>query len=79
MVFGEERLFKTNVQLKYKFELYLRFLGEDSSGIKMRGVFPNLWRVNGTKVIGPQLVDEDHVYNISKIDYHKECVWLSPA
>jgi hypothetical protein len=40
MVFGEERLFATNAQLKYNHELYLRFMGEDPIGFKMRGVFP---------------------------------------
>jgi hypothetical protein len=45
MIFGEERLFKTNALLKYKCELFLRLMGKDSIGLKMHGVFPNLWKI----------------------------------
>jgi hypothetical protein len=76
MVFGEERLFKTNAQLKYKCELYLRFMGKDSSGLKMHRVFPNLWKGKGNKILGPQLVDEDGIYNIVRVDYNKGYIWL---
>jgi hypothetical protein len=77
MVFGEERLFKTNAQLKYKCELYLRFMGKDSIGLKMHGVFPNLWKVKDNKVIGPELVDEDSIYKITAIDYNKGYIWVN--
>lgn len=76
MIFGEERLFKTNAQLKYKCELYLRFIENDSIGLKMRGTFPTLWKVKDNKILGPQLVDEDGIYNIVGVDYNKGYLWL---
>jgi hypothetical protein len=78
MVFGEERLYKTNVRLKYRCEFYLRFLGNDSTGFKMHGTFPNLWKVTDQKITGPQLIDEDGIYNIARVDYNKNNIWLTP-
>ena len=78
MVFGEERLFKTNALLKYKCEFFLRFMGKDPSGLKMRGTFPKLWKVTADQILGPQLVDEDSVYDIVNVDYNKSNLWLIP-
>jgi hypothetical protein len=77
MIFGEERIFQTNAQLKYKYELFLRFMGKDSIGLKMHGIFPNLWKVKNNKFIGPQLVDVDGIYNILGVDYNKGYIWLN--
>jgi hypothetical protein len=77
MIFGEERLFKTNAQLKYKGELFLRFMGKDPRGLKMHGVFPNLWKVKNNNCIGPQLVAEDGIYHIVEVDYNKGYLWLN--
>jgi len=77
MVFGEERLFTANAQYKSKCELFLRFMGKDDLGLKMRGSLPKFWKVKDQEVIGPELAAEDGIYNIAAIDYNKGYIWVN--
>ena len=77
MVFDEERLFTTNVRTKNKYELYLKFIGEEAPGFKMQGVFPKLWKMKNSKVIGPELINEEGIYRITAIDYPKGFIWIN--
>lgn len=77
MIFGEERLFQTNLPENYQHELYLRFMGQDATGLKMRGIFPKLWKEKDNKVNGPELINEDGIYNIAAIDYNKGYLWVN--
>jgi len=77
MIFGEERLFQPNLPQNSQYELYLRFMGKDGVGLKMRGIFPKLWKVKDNKVIGPELINKDGIYNITAIDYNKGFIWVN--
>lgn len=76
MVFGEERLFLVKrTQLIDCF--YLRYMGQDSDGVKMKGNIPQLWVTKKNRVTGPKLYDEDQTrYAVNKIDYQKAIIWL---
>ena len=79
MVFREERLFTTDKKINYNCELNLQFLGKDTKGFKMHGIFPNVWKKDENGLSGPSLVDEESVYHIEDIDYNKGYIWLTPT
>lgn len=78
MIFGEERLFYIDTYPNEKYnELNLRSLDEDVIGIKTRGDFPKLWKTEtDNSVSGPQLFDDDYVYNVVKVDYGNKIMWV---
>lgn len=57
-------------------EICLKHLGMDDNGLKLGGDLPNLWEMEGEKLIGPELYDDDHQYEVVKIDYENGLIWL---
>jgi hypothetical protein len=57
MVFGEERLFIVNYPNVPPgiLEFFLRFLGKDQNGLKMKGNFSKVWTIKTGKFCGPLL------------------------
>ncbi len=78
MIFGEERLFIIEYPVSPPgiMEFFLRFLGMDQNGFKMKGDFPKVWSVETGKVCGPLLYEEDNIYEVVTTDYSKNLIWL---
>lgn len=79
MVYGEERLYL------YEYpdnppgfmEVFLRYMGKEKNGIKMKGNLPRIWTVTADEVLGPLLFDDDTVYEVSAVDYDNNFIWLN--
>lgn len=56
--------------------IFLTFLENDPSGMKMTGELPILWELLGSELIGPNLYDDDHIYKVKKIDYEQNHIWI---
>jgi hypothetical protein len=78
MVFGEEIHFLINEPSSAQnfSELFLKYMGIDKIGIKMKGTFLKLWFKQQSKVIGPLLYDEEHIYRVVAFDYDYGKLWL---
>lgn len=75
-----EVLFKIDADPKFNKEysegIHLKHLETDDIGLKMGGDLPNLWEINGDKLVGPELYDDDHQYKVLKVDYDNALIWL---
>lgn len=78
MVFGEEICFqiKDSARNQDISELFLRYIGMDNIGIKMKGTFLKLWSKRQNRVIGPPLFNEGHIYQVIDFDYDFGKLWL---
>ena len=78
MVFGEEIHFfiQDPASGQSLSDLFLRFLGIDQVGMKMKGIFARLWSKRRNKIIGPHLTDEEHTYRVIAFDYDLGKLWL---
>ncbi|HBF35888.1 MAG TPA: hypothetical protein DDW50_01030 [Firmicutes bacterium] len=79
MIFGEERLFIIEYPhvSSGMMEFILKFIEKDPCGIKMKGNFPKIWTIETEKVYGPLLFDEDNIYEVVKMDYHHNWLWIN--
>lgn len=77
---SKETLLKINADLEsqkvFSEGILLKHLETDDIGFKMYGDLPNLWDINGDKLIGPELYDDDHQYKVTNVDYDKSLIWL---
>lgn len=79
MIFGEERFFSVRDRVIPNgfAEFFLRYLGVDHYGIKMKGTFPIAWTKNGVHISGPPLFSDENNYNVSNVDYQRNVIWLN--
>lgn len=56
--------------------IYLKYLGNDTIGMKMMGIIPFFWDINDDKITGPDLYDDDHTYRVTGVDYKNNIIWL---
>jgi hypothetical protein len=79
LIFGEERLFiiESPKVPSGIGEFILKFVGTEPRGIKMKGIFPQIWAIEAEKIVGPLLFDEDVVYEVVEIDYKNNLLWIN--
>jgi hypothetical protein len=76
MVFGEEKFFFID-SLEWENAILLKYIGADEYGMKMEGIFPAFWcRKHDDYFIGPMIYDDDHIYEVSNVDYEDYLIWL---
>jgi hypothetical protein len=59
-----------------KSEVFLKYMGTDKTGLKMKGSFPSLWRKGDQELIGPELFNKEHIFKAVDIDYQRNLIWL---
>ncbi|TCL59807.1 hypothetical protein EDC14_103744 [Hydrogenispora ethanolica] len=57
-------------------EVYLRFMGTDELGLRMKGKIPVLWVKDEHGVSGPDLFDDVHIFKVTDLDYDRGVLWI---
>ncbi len=78
MITGEEVILKVG-HIKSRCiltEVYLRFMGLDELGLRMKGKIPVLWAKDDHGVSGPDLFDDVHIFKVIDLDYERGILWV---
>jgi hypothetical protein len=78
LIIGEEILLKVG-SLKtndIRSEVFLKYMGTDKTGVKLKGSFPSFWRKGDNEVIGPELFNKEYIFKVVDIDYKRNLIWL---
>jgi hypothetical protein len=77
LTLGEEFLFQIGgLSGETLGEVYLKFWGNDKKGIRMSGNIPKYWAKINEYVRGPELFQNNYIYQIVDLDFNKNKVWL---
>lgn len=57
-------------------KIYLKYMGTDKTGLKMKGSFPSFWRMGDKEIIGPELFNNEYIFKAVDIDYKRNLIWV---
>ncbi len=57
-------------------EVFLKYMGIDKTGLKMKGRFPVYWEKTEKGLSGPELFNNEFVFKAVAVDYNSNLIWL---
>lgn len=78
LILGEEMLLKIgNIgSTDIVGEVFLKYMGTDRAGLKMKGRYPYLWREESDKITGPELFNNGQTFKVVGMDYKRNLLWI---